>query len=101
MTRRKNDNRIPGNDEIRAFLAEHGGPAPASAIHAALCAGVQPVLFRAHCNRLAEAGELIRSHDATGRNQYGLPHQIEGLADVYAPRLPAEYTSRIVHGVLS
>ena len=101
MTRRKSTDKIPGIDEIHAMLEGYGGPAPASWICSVLCPTVQPVLFRAHLNRLAEAGKLIRSHDATGRNQYGLPHQVEGLTDVYAPRLPAEYTSRIVRGVLS
>ena len=101
MSRRKSKEHIPGIEDIHAFLEEHGGPAPASYLCKSLCPTVQPVLFRSHCTRLAEAGELVASHDSTGRWQYGLPHVATDLAAIYAPRLPDEYHSRIIRGVLS
>ena len=101
MSRPKNRDQCASVELIYAFLRSNNGPAAASAIQAALCVGVQPVLFRSHCTRLAEAGELVASHDSTGRWQYGLPHVATDLAAIYAPRLPDEYHSRIIRGVLS
>ena len=99
MTIRKSIEKMPSPEKIRAFLSSQLGPCPVTRMKHLTELPVSQL--RCYLASLAKDGELVASHDKFGRWQYGLPIQIEGLADVYAPTLPAEYTSRVVHGMLS